>query len=85
MANTFNPSTREAETGRSLSLRPAWSTEWVPAQIGIHRETLSSKIKMGVGGPVEVVKMPQQLRALAALLENPVSIPSTDMMVHNHL
>jgi hypothetical protein len=26
----FNPSTWEAEAGRFLSLRPAWSTEWVP-------------------------------------------------------
>jgi hypothetical protein len=27
MAHTFNPSTWEAEAGRFLSLRPAWSTE----------------------------------------------------------
>jgi hypothetical protein len=33
----------EAEAGRSLWvwLRPAWSTEWVPGQPGLHRETLS--------------------------------------------
>jgi major histocompatibility complex class I len=27
VVHTFNPSTREAEAGRFLSLRPAWSTE----------------------------------------------------------
>jgi hypothetical protein len=27
VAHTFNPSTREAEEGRFLSSRPAWSTE----------------------------------------------------------
>jgi hypothetical protein len=36
----FNPSTQEAEAGRFLSSRPAWSTEWVP---GLYRETLSQK------------------------------------------
>uniref|UniRef100_A0ABK0LLZ5 Protein archease n=1 Tax=Rattus norvegicus TaxID=10116 RepID=A0ABK0LLZ5_RAT len=40
---TFNPSTQEAEAGGSLSLRLAWSTERVPAQPGLHRETLSWK------------------------------------------
>jgi hypothetical protein len=38
-------STWEAEAGRSLSLRPAWSTEWVSGQPGLHRETLSRKTK----------------------------------------
>ena len=28
--HTFNPSTQEAESGKSLSSRPAWSTEPVP-------------------------------------------------------
>jgi hypothetical protein len=41
MAHAFNPSTREAEAGGFLSSRPAWSTEWVPGQPGLHRETLS--------------------------------------------
>jgi major histocompatibility complex class I len=27
VAHVFNPSTREAEAGRFLSSRPAWSTE----------------------------------------------------------
>jgi hypothetical protein len=30
----------EAEAGRFLSSRPAWSTEWVPGQLELHRETL---------------------------------------------
>jgi hypothetical protein len=41
----FNPSTREAKAGRFLSSRPAWSTEWVPGQPGLYRETLSRKTK----------------------------------------
>jgi hypothetical protein len=43
VAHAFNPSTREAETGGFLSSRPAWSTELVPGQPGLHRETLSRK------------------------------------------
>jgi hypothetical protein len=45
VVHAFNPSTWEAEAGRCLSSRPAWSTEWVPGQPGIHRETLSWKNK----------------------------------------
>ena len=41
VAHAFNHSTREAETGGFLSSRPTWSTEWVPGQPGLHRETLS--------------------------------------------
>jgi hypothetical protein len=32
LVHAFNPSTLEAGAGRSLSWRPAWSTELVPAQ-----------------------------------------------------
>jgi hypothetical protein len=39
----FNPSTWEAEAGGFLSSRLAWSTEWVPGQPGLHRETQSQK------------------------------------------
>jgi hypothetical protein len=46
VAHAFNPSTWEAEAGRFLSSRPAWSTEWVPGQPGLHRETLSQKKKL---------------------------------------
>jgi hypothetical protein len=45
VAHAFNPSTWEAEAGGFLSSRPAWSTEWVPGQPGLHRETLSQKTK----------------------------------------
>jgi hypothetical protein len=45
VAHTFNPSTWEAEAGGFLSSRPAWFTEWVPGQPGLHRETLSRKKK----------------------------------------
>jgi hypothetical protein len=44
-AHAFNPSTWEAELSRFLSSRPACSTEWVPGQPGLHRETLSRKKK----------------------------------------
>ena len=41
----LNPSTWEAEAGRSVSSRPAWSKEQVPGQPGLHSETLSQKKK----------------------------------------
>ena len=41
----FNPSTQEAEAGRSLSLRPAWSSEQVPGQPRLHRESRSAEKK----------------------------------------
>ena len=45
VAHAFNLNTQKAEAGGSLSSRPAWSTEWVPGQPGLHRETLSQKNK----------------------------------------
>ena len=45
VVHAFNSSTQETEAGRFLSSRPAWSTEWVPRQPGLHRETLSQKTK----------------------------------------
>ena len=53
MAHAFNPSTREAEAGGSLSLRPAWATEQVPGQPGLHTETLSQKTKKKGGGTAQ--------------------------------
>jgi hypothetical protein len=41
VAHDFNPSTQEAEAGGFLS--SAWSTEYVPGQPGLHRETLPRK------------------------------------------
>ena len=40
VAHTFNSSTLEAEARKSLSSMPAWSTEQVPEQPGLQRETL---------------------------------------------
>ena len=51
VAYAFNPSTWEAESGGFLSLRPAWSIEWVPGQPGLYRDTLSR------GGGMEKRKM----------------------------
>jgi hypothetical protein len=45
LADSQNCPQFEAEAGRFLSSRPAWSIEWVPGQPGLHRETLSRKIK----------------------------------------
>jgi hypothetical protein len=45
VAHAFNPSTPEAEAGRYLSSRPAWSTKRVPGQPRLYRETLTRKKK----------------------------------------
>jgi hypothetical protein len=45
VVHAFNPSTWNTEAGRFLSLRPAWSTEWVPGQPEIYRKILSQKNK----------------------------------------
>jgi hypothetical protein len=45
VAHAFNLSTLEAEAGRFLSSRPAWSIKWVLGQSGLYRETLSQKTK----------------------------------------
>jgi hypothetical protein len=45
VVHSFNPSTQEAEAGRFPSLRPVWSTKWVPGQPGLYREALSRKTK----------------------------------------
>jgi hypothetical protein len=43
MVHAFNPSIWEAETDGFLSSRQAWSTELVPGQPRLHRETMSQK------------------------------------------
>ena len=43
VVHAFHPSTWEAEAGRALSSRPAWSTEWVPGWPAIHRENCPKK------------------------------------------
>ena len=56
-----------------MSSKPPWSTEGVPGQPGLHRETFS-----GAG------EMVQRLRALPALPKVLSSIPSNHMAAHNH-
>jgi hypothetical protein len=55
VAHIFSPSTPEAEAGRSLSLRPAWSIEQVLGQPELHRETLSRK-KQKPQNPINILK-----------------------------
>ena len=43
MSQAFNPSTWDADTGGFLTLRPAWSTKWLPGQPELYRETRSQK------------------------------------------
>jgi len=45
VVHTFNPSAQEAEAGRSMSSGLVWSTEQVPGQPGLHRETVSKHTK----------------------------------------
>jgi hypothetical protein len=45
MGSTFNPSTQEAEAGRSLTSKPAWSIGRVPRQPGLHRNPVSKNKK----------------------------------------
>ena len=45
MAQGFNPSTQEAETAKSLSLRPAWSTERVLGHPGYTEKPYFGKNK----------------------------------------
>jgi hypothetical protein len=45
VVHAFNPSTWEAKADRFLSLKPTWSTEWVPGQPILHRETCLEKPK----------------------------------------
>ena len=64
---TFNHSTREAESGGFLGLRPAWSTKWVSGQPGLYRETLSRKTKQ------QKNKTKQNLQKSQALWLTPVT------------
>jgi hypothetical protein len=65
VVHAFNPSYWEAEAGGFLSSRPAWSTEWVPRQPGLHRGTLSRK-KQKKEEKKKVVKVKGK-RSLASL------------------
>jgi hypothetical protein len=56
VTHTFNPSTQEAEASVYLSSRPAWSTERVPGQPGLYRETLSQKTKQNKNNNIKTLK-----------------------------
>ena len=45
MVHAFNWGIWEEEAGRFHILWPAWSTEWIPGQPGLYKETLSQKKK----------------------------------------
>jgi hypothetical protein len=45
VSQAFNPITGQAEACESMCLRPAWSTDQVSGQPGLHRETSSWKNK----------------------------------------
>jgi len=45
VTHAFNSSTGGAEAEGSPGSRPAWSTEQVPEQPGLHRETLPQRYK----------------------------------------
>ncbi|CAH6901579.1 Dclk2 [Phodopus roborovskii] len=85
VAHAFSPSTLEAETGKSLILRPAWSTELVSGQPGdAQKNPVLNKQQRNKKGE-ETGEMAQWLRALAALPEDLGSVPSTHMATHSCL
>ncbi|MGC6627650.1 hypothetical protein ACP0FP_25645, partial [Escherichia coli] len=51
-----------AKADRSLSLRPAWSTEQVPGQPGQHRETLSQETKTNKQNKTKTNEQKQKTR-----------------------
>jgi hypothetical protein len=68
VAHTFNISTGEAEAGGFLSSRPTWSTESVPGQPGLYRETLSRKKKKKARGGVTPEEGPPDCQSQACWL-----------------
>ena len=51
VVGALNPSTWEAERQEDLlRWKPAWSTEWIPEQPGLHTETLSWNISQKEDG-----------------------------------
>jgi hypothetical protein len=46
LAHAFNPSTLEAEAGRFLSLRPAWSTKFQDSQGYTEKHCLKKQKEM---------------------------------------
>ena len=56
-AHTFDLSTQEAEAGGSFEFEAAWSTELIPGQPGLHRETLSLAWGAGRGNQFLSIKL----------------------------
>jgi hypothetical protein len=81
VAHTFNPSTWEAEAGRSLSSRPAWSTEWVSGQPGLHRETLSQKKKKKESHAKLLTEQNQDKRPTQTKEENKGSLRNSQLVI----
>jgi hypothetical protein len=70
VAHAFNPSTWEAEADRSLSLRPAWSTELVPGQPGLHRELCLENTKQNKTKQNKTKSSSSSSRGLSSILSN---------------
>jgi hypothetical protein len=75
VAHAFNPSTQEAEAGRVLSSRLAWSTKWVPGQPGLHREALSRK-KKNLVGKCEMMVWRVEVNGLNQLPRKDICLPN---------
>jgi hypothetical protein len=81
VAHAFSPSTWEAEAGESLSLRPAWRTEWVQGQLGLPRNPVSknktkqnkTKRRWGLSLPALVLLLSQ--------LKCPWSEPASGILI----
>ena len=85
VAHTFDLSTLEAETGRSLSLIPVLSTDKVPGWSGLHRETLSQKQKKkkkkGIKEPLPNVLQPSAF-SVRMLLPSPLTVKGYDLILY---
>ena len=66
VAHAFNSSAQEAQESRSLSWRPAWSTEQVPEQPGLFRKTLSQKTKQTNKNPRQQINKQTKQKILKA-------------------
>jgi hypothetical protein len=74
VVHAFNSSTREAEAGRFLSSRPAWSTEWVPEQPGYTGKHCLEKPK----------NKTKQNKTKQTNKQN-ILLPHGDLVAHTHL
>ena len=77
VAHAFNPSTREAEVGGSLSLRPAWSTK---ASSRTGHITHRSRDHVGHEDPGCLCKLPE---CLVAHTRRNLEVPATGWAKHS--